>query len=721
MSELDNLSDEWLEVDSLSDTDSLSSRDSDRDGLPPSRRSSISIGSSVEGEIDAWEGFADDTPEDTIPDADPVVAAFAAAEHAAPRPVLDSTTLVSDEQFVTTALEQSLVGTLSASRSSSTVHNSLRDLRLSFPDPLTSSRDELNRSYEAVSSAETHCITVDDPNSPMTTELLPDVRRGSPLKDDSSRHLPPDAMAGSGPLPMTVHRDNQIKDFDVVLYGSTPQSRDFVQWLLSIFVTGGVLLSPKDKESLLRRLDSGDLNVPSSQTITRPSLAIISLPSSASSLPKHTLYLPIVFPTIDNSVEDVLPDPSKASESWSSLDVPAVQTLRLIKAAESQLFVDSDDTRNLVDPQFVYQELAPLLPCHPRKPFARLEQLRPVHAVTFVALLSLIMGFAVNTGFRSPAPTPAVVPVTPQTTSSTFWDMFGTAPNSSVAPLTTAPPITNVAIMPSTLKDLALAVFNPATPTAVSVPVATVSSAPSPSVACGSGSTGSLAGQSKPMAEKAKSTKDVILRPGTALSNPASPKSPPTHTPLVGGTVKKVAAALPGEESVPVTSLSLKLVDSLSEVVDATMKALEEVVGRDFKELMGALDALMRAIGHQTALIVSDSKTRAQILRERLHYRNERAKGKARELRNKGEQLVAHAGERLKARAEIARTRAQSLKKTFMSTTVWRTYAQAHGEWSEKLDTKKGRGRRRDRREPKGGLFAKLKKRRENRKKRVAI
>ncbi|KAJ7035023.1 hypothetical protein C8F04DRAFT_1259380 [Mycena alexandri] len=742
MSERDNLSDEWLEVDSLSDTDSLSSRDSDHDDLPsepPSRRSSISIGSSVDGEIDAWEGFADDTPQELLPDADPVVAAFATAEQASPRRVLDSTAHVSDEQLVTAALEQSLVGTLSASRSSSlgvssTVHNSLRDLRLSFPDPLTSSRDELNRSYEAVSSSETHCITDDDSNSPMTTEFPTVVAlpsKESPLKDESSRHLSADAdvdaLSGSGPLPVTVYcGDDQIKDFDVVLYGSTPQSREFARWLWSIFVTGGVLLSPKDKESLLSRFASGDLDTPSSQTYIRPSLAIISLPSSSPFLPKHTLYLPIIFPTTDNSIQDVLPDPSKAYESWSSLDIPAVQTLRLINNGESQIFVDDEETRKLVDPQFVYRELEPLLPHHPKKPFARLEQLRPVHAVTFVALLSLIMGFAVNTGFRSPAPTPAVVTVTPaQTAPSTFWNMFGTAPNSSVASLTIAPAASTMAIMPSTLKDFAVAVFNPATTTAASVPVASTSAAASTPTASGSGAAGSVVGQSKSMtlAEKAKSTKDIIVRPSTALSNPSSPKSPPTHAPSVGGSMKKVVTtALPVKESAPVSSLSLKLVDSLSQVVDASMKALEEVVGHDFKELMGALDALMRAIGDQAAMIISDSKSRAQLLRERLNYRNERAKGKARELKEMGEQFVSHAGERLKARAEIARTRAQSLRKTFMSTTAWRTYAQAHGEWSNKLDTKRGKGKRRDRkREPKGGLFAKLKKRRENRKNRVAI
>ncbi|KAF7330555.1 hypothetical protein MVEN_02495400 [Mycena venus] len=135
---------------------------------------------------------------------------------------------------------------------------------------------------------------------------------------------------------------------------------------------------------------------------------------------------------------------------------------------------------------------------------------------------------------------------------------------------------------------------------------------------------------------------------------------------------------------------------------------------------MTALNDLMRAIDRQTNAIVADSKSRAQILRERLNYRNERAKGKARELKQTAEQYVSAAGERLKARAEIAKTRAQTLKKSFMASSVWRTYAQAHGEWIEKLEVKKGKRRERKRERKVGSLFAKLKERREMRKKRVS-
>jgi len=276
-----------------------------------------------------------------------------------------------------------------------------------------------------------------------------------------------------------------------------------------------------------------------------------------------------------------------------------------------------------------------------------------------------------------------------------------------VASVSTAVTTGNLVIMPSTLKEMALAVFNPAT-TTPSAQISCISVAPLPSDTCGSGTTGSPIADCKlkTRSEKNKPTKDVIVRPPTSPSNPASIKPPPTHMPLAD---RNFPRPHPVHESAPVTSLSLKLVDSLSQVVDATMKALEEVVGHDLKELMTALDALMRAIGRQANAMVVDSTNRAQILRERLQYRNERAKEKARELKQTAEQLVSSAGERLRLRAEIAKTRAQTLKKRFMTSSVWSTYVQAHGEWIEKLEVK--RGKRRERKERKS-LFGKLKDRR---------
>lgn len=141
------------------------------------------------------------------------------------------------------------------------------------------------------------------------------------------------------------------------------------------------------------------------------------------------------------------------------------------------------------------------------------------------------------------------------------------------------------------------------------------------------------------------------------------------------------------------------------------MKALIEVVRHDLKELMEAIDELMFVIGRQTNMVMEESRSKAQVLRELLQYRNAKARGKARELRERGEQLVSFAGEQLKERAYIAKAKAKILKDNFMTSDAWHTYRKTHRDWSGKL---KERAKIRAKRfahehSPRKGLLAKLK------------
>jgi len=114
-----------------------------------------------------------------------------------------------------------------------------------------------------------------------------------------------------------------------------------------------------------------------------------------------------------------------------------------------------------------------------------------------------------------------------------------------------------------------------------------------------------------------------------------------------------------------VTSVGLKLVDSLQEVVDDKFKAIVEVVQQDSKEVVEALDELMQSIRRQSSVVVDQSKDKAHLLRERLQYRNDRARGMAKEIRAKGERFVSLAEQLqddLKTRTNIARHRARSIK-----------------------------------------------------------
>jgi enamine deaminase RidA (YjgF/YER057c/UK114 family) len=115
-----------------------------------------------------------------------------------------------------------------------------------------------------------------------------------------------------------------------------------------------------------------------------------------------------------------------------------------------------------------------------------------------------------------------------------------------------------------------------------------------------------------------------------------------------------------------VKSVGWKLVDSLQEVVDDNVEAIVEVVQQDSKEVVAALGELMQSICHQTTVVVEQSKDKAQLLREGLQHRNDRARGKAKEIRGKGERLVSLAEQlqdELKSRTNIARHRARRIKK----------------------------------------------------------
>lgn len=239
MSEFDSLSDsDWLDIASnreSDDNDSVTSAgDSDRDEIGSfshSRRSSISIGSSREGEVEAWEGFVDDSGDEAS------ATALVDGSEVVPQAFIPDIEQDPEDQQVKDALDQSLVSTLSASRSSASggqpsPHSSIRDLRLSFPDPLTSSRDELNRSYEDVSPSE--------PTSDVEETVPPAVPQQTLLGQ------------GPGPLPLTPevrHHEVQLvgdmkTGLDVVLYGSSSSIKwSFVQDLVrrASIVTGQIV------------------------------------------------------------------------------------------------------------------------------------------------------------------------------------------------------------------------------------------------------------------------------------------------------------------------------------------------------------------------------------------------------------------------------------------------------------------------------------------------
>ncbi|KAF8149974.1 hypothetical protein B0H34DRAFT_731963 [Crassisporium funariophilum] len=764
MSEFDSLSDsDWLDISSGrdSDNDSLSDPDSDREeirSMPQSRRSSISNGSSMNGDVEAWEGFVSDSGDEAneavtgmypvpLPSAlgaEPIAVGFNPNVSLAAAAVEDD----EEDQRVRAALDQSFVGTLNASRSSTTsghfssTHTSIRDLRLSFPDPLTSSRDELNRSYEAVSPTETTVssstdgdeddIDVDETTAPVIT---------SPFAEDPGLFsTTPEVRRHEGLYSEIEER----AELAIVLYGTSSEIKwKFVQQLIqkAAIVSGQVLINTlqdgddhytqtiflkksADYKPLffneITVLDRTGGSLPKAEVDifdipNRHSLAIVYLP--ATKLPVlswHTSYLPVLVPstTLTSDFEDNAVMLQAAEDDWDLSSVPATKTLKL-GPSRSPVF-DCEDL-SYINPDHAYQMLHNLGQETKKvvmKPIT--EQVKSVNAVTLFALMSIIMGFAFNTAFRpsTPAPTPTVN--APSATSSPIWGMFAPEHNRSVLSPSgnTAGKGNNAALASSSaLKDMALSVFNPgATSLSVTPPPSSkslnnvASTSKGMSVASSSSGTKCLhckSGTSSAL-DKARTSTDMAVRATTALSDSDVHMKPSVSvasrtdggsTILLGGDSR---AGGSGSGKTAKATLHPKVVNSVSEVLEATTKALAEVVGNDLTELAEAADELLTTLRVQTEQAIKQSKGKARALGAQLHgilsdeearvrgevsFRNERAKTRAKEFRKKGGEFLVGARDVVRERTVKAKKRAREIGKRVVESEAWVGYQKAHGEW----------------------------------------
>jgi hypothetical protein len=119
-------------------------------------------------------------------------------------------------------------------------------------------------------------------------------------------------------------------------------------------------------------------------------------------------------------------------------------------------------------------------------------------------------------------------------------------------------------------------------------------------------------------------------------------------------------------------SLSTRLASSLSEMFN--VKVLAGVLRADMKELLDALDELLRAINAQAAAALRITEG----LRDKLRHRNQHAQQKARTIREKGEQVVSSLGERARSHVAHAQSRARALKEV-ITMDVADVYWKRHG------------------------------------------
>ncbi|KAG7089556.1 hypothetical protein E1B28_011228 [Marasmius oreades] len=673
LSELDSDSD-WLDIASGRESDTDDSLDPvESTSASLSRRSSFSIGSSRDGEVDAWEGLVEDISEGTNSlgiNQNPSSVQANEAENSVDEEV-DSV----EEQRVLDGLEQSLISTLSASRSSSlssTVHSSLRDLRLSFPDPLTSSCEESNDNHDSTSPVPAASRPVEEP---CKGEITIPSAQVTALGDQ-----------GVPSTPLVPHGDERrvtpgCKDVlsDIILYGSpTPLRWQFVDNLLMKVAEGGgralpfgervndeikrVTLCSKITEHsdvILVQDRTDGFSLPSSELSPgRPSLAIVFLPCKPPVYGfRHTSYLPVVAASETKDVHD-LTTLLQAQITWPQSQIPDHRVIRLHD--NDQLFINQVHD---LDPYRTYRALRYLI----KKP-AR----RGMQAVTIFALLSLIIGFSVNTVMRMHNREVASPAAVPYTTSTKALATDSVTNSTALAVRITS----DLFVVPPSLSIV---------PPAHERGSTTPESSTQTSVITRTNAVSIIPSSLKALSEKAKSSKDLILR------------SAPTTTEVVSPREAPVASTSGAHSEQETSAISVRLVGSLSEIVEVTVRALIEVIHHDLNDLIMAIDELRAAIHRQTRMVVEQSKSTVTMVREQFQYRNDRAKGKARELREKGVRFMSYAGDAFVGRTRIAQKRAQSLKDGVASSHIWAVYSKAHGEWSEAL-ARKGRrklGRRR--------------------------
>ncbi|TFK47811.1 hypothetical protein OE88DRAFT_1665436 [Heliocybe sulcata] len=696
------------DADSMSDSDWLdvaSGRDSeDAESIVDrlSRRSSMSFTGTSDSAGNAiserWEGLIDDRDSE-----DEFVIEQPASDAVPPREIDRPGDAAADEENVKAALDQSMISTLSSSRSSSHSFGwaSRRDVRLSFPDPILSNsvpactseeRDDLNHSYDRISRSESDLelgsrgdapMTLDDLGIIPTPEVIPQVEPASPgvLVD---------------------------ADLNIVLYGcSSPVKVTLVDDILrKVAAASGALLS--SPASSARVLEDGELGTrgiiitdrtvptirdadvmsslessPYTPDRFHTSLAIVYLPSSITreSIEEHTFYLPVLVPPacIINSFSEEV-ERHAARQRWNMLSIPESKVLRLTPSRDGDLVpgivnaqdveeMSAGDVRDAIEALFAQ----PSTPLPKKKAYLRDLGTKVNVLAVLTVLLSVLLTYTLKDVGHHLLPTTRGGSPTVETLNES-----ASVPQPAAVPL--AEGDLTKALIPSSVKDFALAIFDPASPSSSSsyLPPVSTRAAVKSGVAVGKDAAAHcISGRGPPMQVPLT---DLMVRPETqvpALNSAAAgvSKALSVIAPSQAGTSSswKGKGKAKEEEPMDVTALSLRVIGSLVEWFD--IQAVLEGVGRDVKELVDALEELMTMIGDmvaqgrksllslvasmerprkETPVQVSERKGLAGVVGEK----HSRAKQRAREIKEAGQKWVLSS---MAERADRARKQAKVL------------------------------------------------------------
>jgi hypothetical protein len=651
LSELESISDsDWLDISASEDAGSIGIPESDRDEAedrPLSRRSYSSRSSSRDGDVDIWEGLVESTDDEALEEPPEF--------SLGPSPLSQSSFSLTDghsaeERRVEDALNQSMVSTLSTSRASSmsasgtTNHppSRARDLRLSFPDPLSGSKEDLLRSPEVLCSSPT---TVDAP------QLLE-------LSDDEEPPITPFSWSPYLKLP-TI-------EFEIYLYGTPPERKwSIVESLLEKW--GAALNSEVSKrrpqfnrtstywlhpKGHLHRLSLGstvsviDNTEVQSESNTEPvldrrSLAIVFLPTYLPSLPPHTLFLPVIAAASRELADGGLDEHERQvyEQQWNIFKISKKQ--HLFPRAATIFSADEVVRLEASEVSRAFESLQPL-----RRKIVRgiKNQVATTPALTIVAILSIVLGYVVS--HCMPLPVAPATFADKNDSSAAMKPAMNLSEHMATSFVT---PISS-AISLSSVKEISVSI--------ASAPPSSLSTIPT-------NRRGSLV-ESEGLNDKvavASSSKSLIISQHSpssisevSIRSKALAVFQQAMEQTTSRTIKPTSSISTQSRTEAIYSLSTRLTSSLSELFN--VKALAGVLRADMKELLDALDELLQALGAQVASAVHATEG----LRGQLRRRNQHAQQKARVLREKGERMVSSLGKRARGHVARARTQARAMK-----------------------------------------------------------
>ena len=172
---------------------------------------------------------------------------------------------------------------------------------------------------------------------------------------------------------------------------------------------------------------------------------------------------------------------------------------------------------------------------------------------------------------------------------------------------------------------------------------------------------------------------DLIIRPAASASalsvDSAKAKGLPSVTPSVtrtGFTRKGKGKATSFEVSdASLYALSTRIAGTIAEYFEFDFKSLLGVTDKNMQEVLDALQALYDAIARQTTLALQQSITNIQTIKKQVQKemksRNERAKAKAKQLKEFGRQYFSTVRDRIRIRTDLAKEHAKLIKERLKS------------------------------------------------------